>query len=178
MTVTTKTLTLMTLTLMTMHRTALTRFAHVHFFADDLNETVDWYATHLGLKPRRPRVPKPDGDMSTLGSIWINFIRCDNVSMIYFGKPDIDPPPPWWPDPPLKVLEPTRGRPIDHIAFSYRNIEPVYDRMKAAGARIVEPIATREQNRMKSFFVLAPDGVLVEIVEAKPIPEGLWEDES
>ena len=33
---------------------------------------------------------------------------------------------------------PTRdGRTIDHIAFSYRNIQPVYDRMKAGGVEIV-----------------------------------------
>jgi hypothetical protein len=27
---------------------------------------------------------------------------------------------------------------------------------------------------MKSFFVRGPDNVLLEIVEAKPIPDGLW----
>ncbi len=29
------------------------RFGHVHFFCSDVNETADWYAKHLGLKPRR-----------------------------------------------------------------------------------------------------------------------------
>jgi hypothetical protein len=48
--------------------------------------------------------------------------------------------------------------------------------MKAAGLDIVEPIAVRQQDGgLKSFFVQAPDGVLVEIVESKPIPEGIWE---
>ena len=100
------------------------RFAHVHFFCTDVNETVDWYAKHLGLKPRRPKVDKPAGDMATLAGIWINVIQCDNVTMIFFGKPDISPSPPWWPDEPLKDIQPTKGRPIDRIAFSYRNIEP------------------------------------------------------
>ena len=27
------------------------RFAHVHFFCDDVNAATDWYARHLGLKP-------------------------------------------------------------------------------------------------------------------------------
>ena len=61
--------------------------------------------------------------MSTLAGIWINVIQCDNVTMIFFGKPDVSPSPPWWPDEPLKEIQPTKGRPIDRIAFSYRDID-------------------------------------------------------
>jgi catechol 2,3-dioxygenase-like lactoylglutathione lyase family enzyme len=147
------------------------RFAHVHFFCDDVNASVAWYAKHLDLKPRAPQ-----GDMSTLAGIWMNTIQCDNVTMIFFGKPDVDTPPPWWPDPPLKEIKPTKGRPIDHIAFSYREIEPVFERMKAAGAEIVQPITYDERLKLKSFQVLAPDQVLVEVVEARPIPEGVWDE--
>jgi catechol 2,3-dioxygenase-like lactoylglutathione lyase family enzyme len=151
------------------------RFAHVHFFCTDVNESVAWYAKHLGLKPRLPQVKKPSGDMSTLSGIWINVIQADNVTMIFFGKPDGSPSPPWWPDEPLKEIQPTKGRPIDRIAFSYRNIEPVFERMKAAGAKIIEPIAERKEYHLKGFLVEGPDQVTVEIVEAKPIPEGAWD---
>lgn len=151
------------------------RFAHVHFFADDVNEACDWYAKHLGLKPRRAHVPKPKGRMDALLGIWMNFIQCDNVLMIFFGKPDADPPPPWWPDPPLKEFEPTQGRPINHLAFSYRDVEPVYRRMKESGAAVLSEPKFDEKMKFKSFFVEAPDKVLVEIVEAKPIPESSWE---
>lgn len=152
------------------------RFAHVHFFCDDVNRTVAWYAGHLGLHPGRSEAPKPSGDMSTLDKIWINTIQCDNVILIFFGKPDIDPPPPWWrPEPPLREIQPTRGRVIDHVAFSVRRLEPLYDRMKQAGAEIVEPIRFDDRLKLRSFFALAPDGVLVELVEAKPVPEGTWD---
>jgi len=153
------------------------RFAHVHLFATDVNETTRWYAKHLGLQPQRPGpVPKPAGDMQTLRTIWMNSFRAGNVTFIVFGKPDLDPPPPWWRDPPLKEIAPTQGRAIDHLAFSYRDVEPVYRRMLAAGVKIVQPIAVQESLKLKSFFVLAPDNVLVEIVEAKPIPEGAWDE--
>jgi catechol 2,3-dioxygenase-like lactoylglutathione lyase family enzyme len=151
------------------------RFAHVHFFCTDVNDTVDFYSKHLGIKPRRARVEKPKGDASTLGGIWINAIQCDNVIMIFFGKPDMTPPPRWWRDEPLVDIQPTKGRPIDRIAFSYRDINPVFERMKAAGAEIIEPITERPQFKMKSFLVQAPDKVTVEIVEAKPVPEGTWD---
>ncbi len=151
------------------------RFAHVHFFATDVNATCRWYVKHLGLKPRLPERRKPAGDMSTLAKIWINVIQCDNVTMIFFGKPDVEPPPPWWPEPPLKTLQPTKGRPIDHIAFSYRHIEPVLAAMQSSGVKIVEPIKEDPKYHFKSFYVEGPDRVLIEIVEEKPIPEGIWE---
>jgi catechol 2,3-dioxygenase-like lactoylglutathione lyase family enzyme len=73
-----------------------------------------------------------------------------------------------------RKLDSTAGSPVDHIAFSYENIQPAFDRMKAAGVQIVEPIALRPADDVKSFFVQGPDNVLIEIVEGKPIPDGLW----
>ncbi|HEV8001750.1 MAG TPA: VOC family protein [Planctomycetaceae bacterium] len=151
------------------------RFAHVHLFATDVNATCRWYREHLGLKPRLGERPKPKGDMATLDKIWLNFMQCDNVSLIVFGKPDVSPSPPWWPEPPLKSLQPTKGRPIDHLAFSYRNIEPVYEAMKQSGVKIAETPKTDPKYHFKSFFVEGPDGVLIEIVEEKPVPDGIWE---
>ena len=55
----------------------------------------------------------------------------------------------------MKTIVPTRGRAIDHIAFSYRNIDPVFESMKRAGVRIAEPIALRKEYNLRSFFVLA-----------------------
>jgi catechol 2,3-dioxygenase-like lactoylglutathione lyase family enzyme len=150
------------------------RFAHVHLFADDVNATATWYADHLGLPLRVRDVPKPK-DMAAVRGLWVNSFRCDNVQLIVFAKPDFDPKPDWWPDAPLRSLQPTTGRAIDHIAFSYRKLEPVFERMKAAGLRIVSPIAVDPEYGLKGFFVAGPNGVSVEIVEAKPIPEGIWE---
>jgi catechol 2,3-dioxygenase-like lactoylglutathione lyase family enzyme len=72
-----------------------------------------------------------------------------------------------------RQLQSTQGSPIDHIAFSYENIEPELERMKAAGVTIAQPIAERPEG-VKSFFITGPDAVSIEIVEAKPIPDGLW----
>jgi hypothetical protein len=47
--------------------------------------------------------------------------------------------------------------------------------MRAAGDEIVEPISLKSDVGHRSFFVQAPDKLLVEIVEAKPIPEASWE---
>jgi catechol 2,3-dioxygenase-like lactoylglutathione lyase family enzyme len=81
----------------------------------------------------------------------------------------------WWAYDPIDELVPSDGRSIDHIAFSYRDIDPVFERMKANGVDIVDPIKEREEYGMRSFFVRGPDKVLIEIVEEAPLPEAAWE---
>jgi catechol 2,3-dioxygenase-like lactoylglutathione lyase family enzyme len=149
------------------------RFGHVHLLAKDVNATTAWYGKYLGLNIRRPNVPKPP-DLQAVRA-WSSGFRCDNVSFVVYGIPDYTPSPPWWPDEPLMEPTTSKGRVIDHIAFSYRDIVPVYQRMKEQGASIVSAIAVDEHFGHRSFFVEAPDGVLIEIVEDKPLPEGIWE---
>jgi len=136
------------------------RFNHVHLFASDVNATSQWYADRLGLTLQRRDVPRP----TEPGRLWLNAVIVDNVTFYVFAKPDTDPPP-------------SCGHVIDHIAFSYRDIAPVLERLKAAGVAVLEPIATREPYPLKSFFVQGPDQVLIEIVEARPIPDASWEKE-
>jgi len=155
------------------------RFDHVHLWATDVEEMVSWFRDHLGLEGRA--LPKPRSDDSeSIASIWMGRIVCDNVGIVIFGRPEFDSR--WWPggsykneDGPAGDFEPTKGRAIDHIAFSYRDIQPVFEKMQAAGVDIVEPITKKSDVGHRSFFVLAPDNILVEIVEAKPIPDGSWE---
>ncbi len=164
------------------------RFAHVHLFAADVNETAAWYERHFGLPARRtaegnPRPVGPDAEFATWEEFhrehraWFNAFRTDNVTFIIYNLPDYEPLAPWWPEDasPLLETEPQRGRVIDHFAFSYRDIEPVFERLQAAGVEIVEPITYRPEFDMRSFFVMGPDKVAVEVVEAKPVPEGIWE---
>jgi hypothetical protein len=47
--------------------------------------------------------------------------------------------------------------------------------MKRAGVKITETIKTDPKYHFKSFFVDGPDGVSIEVVEERPVPEGIWE---
>lgn len=62
----------------------------------------------------------------------------------------------------------TRGKPIDHIAYSTTDLEAAKARIEAAGIDIAEDIAFRAEYGFRSFFVRSPKGVWVEMVEDSP----------
>jgi len=150
------------------------RFNHIHLLTDDVNATTQWYIDNLGLSARRRTVEKPSKDAER--RTWSNAVTCDNVGIIIFGRPDPDVETTWWPAADMgDEYAKTEGRAINHFAFSYRDIEPVFERMKASGVEIVSPIKEDPNVGHTSFYVRAPDNVLVEIVRARPIPEGIWD---
>ncbi len=163
------------------------RFGHVHLMAEDINATREWYRTNLGLQGPSVNVPKPppfpddfeyvvgSGDPSIFRYMWTTQVQTEAVTLNIFSQPGPDPVP-WWNYEPIVEFEPTKGRVIDHIAFSYRDLDAAYERMKAAGVDIVGPITEKEEFKMRSFFVNGPDNVLIELVEARPLPQGVWEE--
>ena len=162
------------------------RFGHVHLFSDDVNAAAKWYMEHLGLEGPPRDIPKPPpppkdfvmepGSAAIFRHMWASAVRTegDAVTINIFGTPDEEYGV-WWAYDPITELVPTKGRVIDHMAFSYADIDPVFERMKAAGVTIVEEIKEREEYGFRSFFVEGPDQTLIEIVEEQPVPEGSWE---
>jgi len=144
-------------------------FNHVHLSVDNVATTADWYERTLGMKfPASAKGPRP----ADPNARWGTAARLDGVSFVLIYKDH------YYADsehrlPVGRQLQSTQGSPVDHIAFSYENIAPEFERMRAAGVPIVQPIAEGSDG-MKSFFIMGPDAVLIEIVEAKPIPDGLW----
>lgn len=76
-----------------------------------------------------------------------------------------------------------KGRKPEHglAAESYFLLFPfsgsalgVLDRMAKDGVPVVRGLETDVRHGHMSFFVRGPDGLLIEMVEDKPIPEGTW----
>ena len=144
------------------------RFDHVHLLASNLGATLRWFKENLGLVPRTPTAPAVSGVVT-------NYLQVDNVSVSIMERPPAGAPRPgWWPAEVGESIAPTEGTAIDHIAFSFDDIGPVYLRMRRAGTLIVHAPATNREYGLTSFFVRGPDGLLVEIVQEAPIPEGIW----
>lgn len=145
------------------------RFEHVHLIPTDIEATIGWFREHFGVEPNGPTRAFRESRMR------VNTIRIDNVNLIMFEAPGPGVERnPILPDSVGPHFAPTDGRAMDHIAFSYADLEPVYERFVDSGVEIVKPIQTSEEFGLKSFFVRGPDGLLVEIVEEDPIPEGIW----
>lgn len=161
------------------------RFGHVHLFSDDVKTATEWYVKNLGLEGPQQVRPRPEypagglvrkvGEALPAGMLWASAVESGGVTINIFATPRNETLN-WWNYDGIKgELVKTDGRVVDHIAFSYRDIGPAFERMKANGVEIVDPMKDREEYGIKSFFVRGPDGILIEIVEARPIPEGLWE---
>jgi catechol 2,3-dioxygenase-like lactoylglutathione lyase family enzyme len=135
------------------------RFNHVHVLASDPRKTASWLMQALALPGQAMR----DGLLGTS-------VRVDDVQIIVF--PDSER---FRPKERSGTPLPTDDSAIAHVAFSFRNLETALERMRTQQVEIVHPIRPSELHGLRSFFARAPDGILIEFVEARPIPDGLWE---
>jgi catechol 2,3-dioxygenase-like lactoylglutathione lyase family enzyme len=62
----------------------------------------------------------------------------------------------------------TRGKPIDHIAYSTADLEAAKERIEGAGIEIAEDISMKPEYGFRSFFVRTEKGSWLEIVEDSP----------
>lgn len=142
------------------------RFEHIHLLSSDVDKTMNWFESNLGFLPVYKEAKQWQNN--ELRWKW-NLLTVNNINIIVFGKPVEEES--WWTN---EEIKPTDGSSIDHIGFSTENIEFLMNKMKSDGLDIVHNIKIDSIHGMKSFFVRGPDSLLVEIVEEKPIPEGIW----
>jgi catechol 2,3-dioxygenase-like lactoylglutathione lyase family enzyme len=124
------------------HEADAKEFQHVHFITPDVDATAAWYSALLGQPV----------NTNALG----RDIAVDRTSL--FFQTSADP----------TANAATDDRPLGHIAFSVSDLTMLRQRSDMLGLTIVaEPALAPEGFR--SFFVRAPDLVLLELVEAGPI---------
>lgn len=135
-----------------------TAFEHIHLLASDVDKTMGWFKSYLGLDAKYKKALQ-----SPRGFRW-NFLTVNDIDIVVFGRPASDKEKVWWLE---KAFKPTDGAAIDHIGFSFRVIDPIFNAMKSKGADIVEGININPIYRYKSFTLRGPDQLRVEIVEEK-----------
>jgi catechol 2,3-dioxygenase-like lactoylglutathione lyase family enzyme len=135
------------------------RFNHIHVVAQDAKHTAQWF--HALLAFDKPVVSGPmrnenlsiDGVAFTVFPIGARFTPRENDG----------------------TLRNTDGSHLDHVAFSFRDLPAAYKRIRKLGVEIVQPMKRDPDYGFRHFFVRAPNGVLVELVEARPWPDAAWE---
>lgn len=124
--------------------TVASRFDHVSLVSADVPKAIQWYITHIGGKAgTRP-------DHVWYGQSWILIILA--------GTP-LAPPPPGTKAAP----KPSTGGVLDHLAFSYPDIDAKVTALRAAGVKIVS--LPRKVKGLKTAFIEDPDGTSIELVE-------------
>jgi catechol 2,3-dioxygenase-like lactoylglutathione lyase family enzyme len=145
------------------------RFEHIHLLASDIESSTGWFKNNLGLTPAFEKAINFYG-------VLMNSFTIDNVNIVLFAKPNADSKSELLPDDvfPKAGIKVTDRSAIGHIGFSYETIRPIAERMRSSGVQIVKDIEVDVKNGFNRFFVRGPDGLLIEIVEEKPLPEGIW----
>jgi len=63
------------------------------------------------------------------------------------------------------VISSTKGRVVDHIAFSVDDVSATLARLRTAGVKILEPLKTTSGGRFKHAFIEGPDSIQIELME-------------
>jgi catechol 2,3-dioxygenase-like lactoylglutathione lyase family enzyme len=142
------------------------QFGHLHLFSEDPVAAGEWYSKHFGI-PRRGTAP-----VSREPRFYRDFqigpsasLMMDNVNIIiypvqYSRKAYAD----HWKNGQTAISS-TRGRVVDHIAFSVDNLAETIQRLTKEGVKITDPISTGSGGKFKHAFIEGPDSIRIELVE-------------
>jgi len=144
------------------------QFGHLHLFSEDPVAAGEWYSRHFGI-PRRGTAP-----VSREPRFYRDFqigpsssLTMDNVNIIiypiqYSRKAYAD----HWKNG-QTAISPTKGRVVDHIAFSVDNLAETVKRLKQEAVTITDPISTTAGGKLKHAFIEGPDYIRIELVEGR-----------
>ena len=132
-------------------------FGHVHLLSEDPVAAGQWYKKYFGIPgyigPRTGRVYR-GVRVEPVASLTM-----DNVNIIIFPiEYARDAMPNLWKD--RKGFEPTKGRVVDHLAFSVDNVHETLDRLRKDGAKVTD-----------GTFIEGPDRIRIELVEGQATKE-------
>jgi catechol 2,3-dioxygenase-like lactoylglutathione lyase family enzyme len=139
------------------------RFGHLHLFSEDPVAAGEWYTTHFGI-PRRnsSRETRIYRDVQIGPS---SSLLMDNVNIIIYPIQYSKKVYATHWSQGQTTISPTRGRVVDHIAFSVDNLGETIKRLASEGVKISEPI--KISGKLKHAFIEGPDYVSIELVEGR-----------
>jgi catechol 2,3-dioxygenase-like lactoylglutathione lyase family enzyme len=144
------------------------RFGHLHLLSLDPIAAGRWYNAHLGVPIRLEQTDKRIYEGYPVAPA--SFLQADNVSIIIYPAEYARTAfPAEWRE--RKDFEPTRGRVIDHIAFSVDHLDATIARLRGERVRVVEAPRPAGDGRIQSAFIEGPDHIWIELVEGQAVKE-------
>jgi catechol 2,3-dioxygenase-like lactoylglutathione lyase family enzyme len=115
-------------------------FHHVHLASMDPAKTLAWYSSIFNAKVTKMK----DRDAVLFGTVWLLVV------------------------PSKEPLAPTQKRSIDHIGFSFPDLEAAATEIKGKGVAFEtepRPLTPPSPSSVKISFITGPDNVRIEVVE-------------
>jgi catechol 2,3-dioxygenase-like lactoylglutathione lyase family enzyme len=141
------------------------RFGHLHLFSADPVSAGQWYVKHIGAARRGPlpsREPRFYRTLQVGPSISFNL---DNVNVLIFPIEHSKQAYPTHWKKGQTAISPTKGRVVDHVAFSFDNLAEALERMRKDGVKVTQEIKTLAGTRTRHAFVEGPDNIRIELIE-------------
>ncbi|HVF92655.1 MAG TPA: VOC family protein [Blastocatellia bacterium] len=141
------------------------RFGHLHLFSEDPVSAGQWYMKYIGATRRGAlpsREPRFYRNLQVGPSMSFNL---DNVNVIIFPiEHSKQAYPTHWKKGQTRI-SPTRGRVVDHVAFSFDNLAEALERMRRDGVKVTQGIKTMAGGKTRHAFVEGPDNIRIELIE-------------
>src|SRR5262245_27051781 len=118
---------------------------HVHLHTSDPERTLKWYQSAFGGQLLKRKLTGVDGLL--YGTFWV-----------LATKPGAHELP----------LQPTDGRAVDHLGFSFANLDSSVADLKGKGVKFRDDVRTVTNavgETLKIAFVIGPDDVTIELVQ-------------
>ncbi len=138
------------------------RFGHLHLFSADPVAAADWYVKNFGLLLRNSTAATRfyrDHQIGPSASLTMDNINIIIYPVEYPKKAYADQ----WKQ--QTNLVSTKGRVVDHLAFSVNNLKETIDRLRKSGVKIVQPVRKDVHGKLIHAFIEGPDLILIELIE-------------
>lgn len=138
---------------------------HLHLLSADPIAAGEWYVKYFGATGRGSRPPSREpryykgyqvGPAMSLMSDDINII----IFPMEFARTAYSAQ---WNG--RTGFEPTEGRVIDHIGFSFDNLSEALEKMRKDGIKVTQEIKTAFHGKVKYAFIEGPDKIRIELVQ-------------
>jgi lactoylglutathione lyase len=127
----------------------MSRYLHTSIFVNDMKESIDFYTGKLGLRLLEGPLHYPgNADMAFVGRDWNAYIE-----LVY----DLEDHPPY-----------VVGNRYEHLAIEVDGeLGPFVARLKEQGVKIIKDVKTTPSGKGSLAFVEDPNGIPVELLEAR-----------
>ena len=140
-------------------------FQHVHFLSDDPVSAGQWYVRHFGATSANANPSREAHSHNGLQIYPFMGASLDGIQFFWYPKAfGQGSYPEAWKG--RSSFASSRGRVIDHVAFSVAGLDAALVRLEADGVTVLQRPRATLDGQVRSAFVTAPDGVELELVEA------------